>query len=190
MKVAKASLLQTSPLQDAYPKDTLPATVGPRICVAASIYLGYNGTCLALPSFLANNILIDPVILVAMRSKVLPPQRVNESTYTTMNLDMPLDINNVGPSYEVPLTPEWDLWGEDSVINVCEVRIKMLMKGMFTFTSIWTYCETFTRCFHSAPSTYTLSQPTLDGAQVYRCAPKPHQAVAPTIPCRVLPRLW
>ncbi|TFY63286.1 hypothetical protein EVJ58_g3346 [Rhodofomes roseus] len=42
-----------------------------------------------------------------------------------MNLNMPLDINDVGPSYEVPLTPEWDLWGEDSMINVCEVRLSM-----------------------------------------------------------------
>ena len=46
-----------------------------------------------------------------------------------MNLDIPLDINNVGPSYEVPLTPEWDLWEEDSVINVCEVRLKVHPKG-------------------------------------------------------------
>lgn len=58
-----------------------------------------------------------------MRSKVLSPQRVHESTYTPINLDIPLDISPVDPSYEVPLTPEWDLWGEDSVINVCEVRM-------------------------------------------------------------------
>ncbi|EPS98539.1 hypothetical protein FOMPIDRAFT_143657 [Fomitopsis schrenkii] len=118
LKIAKASLLQTSPLQDAQPKDTLPATVGSRVCVAASIYMGYN----------------DPTLLVAMRSKVLSPQRVHESTYTPINLDIPLDISPVDPSYEVPLTPEWDLWGEDSVINVCEVRmpIRFPMKSAFT----------------------------------------------------------
>lgn len=43
LKIAKACLLQTSPLQDAQSKDTLPAMVGPRMCVAASIYMGYNG---------------------------------------------------------------------------------------------------------------------------------------------------
>lgn len=60
-----------------------------------------------------------------MRSQVLPPQRVHESTYNAMDLNMPLDLNDVGPSYEVPLTPEWDLWGEDSMINVCEVKLNM-----------------------------------------------------------------
>ena len=83
-----------------------------------------------------------------MRSKVLPPQRVDESTYTPMNLDMPLDINSAGPSYEVPLTPEWDLWGEDSVINVCEVRIKMLMKGALAFS----YYSTMSRTVFQALS--------------------------------------
>lgn len=78
--------------------------------------------------------MLEPTILVAMRSKVLPPQRVDESTYTPMNLDIPLDINNVGPSYEVPLTPEWDLWEEDSVINVCEVRLKVHPKGELAST--------------------------------------------------------
>lgn len=47
LRIVKASLLQATPLQEAQPKDTLPATVGPRICVTASIYMGYNGTPLA-----------------------------------------------------------------------------------------------------------------------------------------------
>lgn len=36
---------------------------------------------------------------------------------------MPLDINDSGPSYEVPLTPEWDLWGEDFMLHMCEVNL-------------------------------------------------------------------
>lgn len=54
LKIAKASLLQTSPLQDAQPKDTLPATVGSRVCVAASIYMGYNGVSPSSHPFLVN----------------------------------------------------------------------------------------------------------------------------------------
>ncbi|KZT70141.1 hypothetical protein DAEQUDRAFT_810869 [Daedalea quercina L-15889] len=117
LKVVKTSLLQAGVAQEAQSKDdSLPKTVGPNLCVAAAIYMGYN----------------EPSLLIAMRSKILPPQRIHESTYTAMNLNMPLDINDVGPSYEVPLTPEWDLWGEDSMINLCEVRMsmKLVMKGV------------------------------------------------------------
>ncbi|KAH9935022.1 uncharacterized protein B0H18DRAFT_1207647 [Fomitopsis serialis] len=94
LKIMRACLLQTAVTQESHPGMTPYLLPSVKHMVAASIYMGYQ---------------------------VLPPQRVHESTYNAMDLNMPLDLNDVGPSYEVPLTPEWDLWGEDSMINVCEI---------------------------------------------------------------------
>ncbi|KAF7363511.1 hypothetical protein MSAN_01007400 [Mycena sanguinolenta] len=74
---------------------------GVKICTRAAIGLAYN----------------DPSIMIATRSRVLPSGS-RDASLNSMNL-LTLEM----PSLEPELGIEWETWGEDSCIELCEVRL-------------------------------------------------------------------
>ncbi|KAJ7940556.1 hypothetical protein B0H13DRAFT_1938690 [Mycena leptocephala] len=74
-----------------------------KICTRAAIGLAYN----------------ESAIVIATRSRVLPSSR--DSSLNSMNLTLPLTLEM--PSSEPELAIEWETWGEDSSIELCEVRL-------------------------------------------------------------------
>ncbi|KAF7338233.1 hypothetical protein MVEN_02048500 [Mycena venus] len=74
-----------------------------KICTRAAIGLAYN----------------ELSIVVATRSRVLPSTRDN--SLNSMNLTLPLTLEI--PSSEPELATEWETWGEESCIELCEVRL-------------------------------------------------------------------
>ncbi|KAJ7172400.1 hypothetical protein C8R46DRAFT_147163 [Mycena filopes] len=75
-----------------------------KMCTRAAIGLAYN----------------ESAIMVATRSRVLPSPG-KDSSLTPMNLTLPLGLEL--PSSEPDLVIEWETWGEDSSIELCEVRL-------------------------------------------------------------------
>ncbi|KAJ7430710.1 hypothetical protein B0H11DRAFT_2134605 [Mycena galericulata] len=75
-----------------------------RICSRAAIGFAYNETA----------------IIVATRSRVLP-SAARDSSLNSMNLALPLNLEIPSPEPEAPI--EWDNWGEESSIELCEVRV-------------------------------------------------------------------
>ncbi|KAF8212153.1 hypothetical protein K438DRAFT_1806059 [Mycena galopus ATCC 62051] len=75
-----------------------------KICTRAAIGLAYN----------------EPSIMVATRSRVLP-SCARDSSLNSMNLNLPLALEM--PSLEPEVAIEWETWGEDSCIELCEVRL-------------------------------------------------------------------
>ncbi|EMD37984.1 hypothetical protein CERSUDRAFT_113104 [Gelatoporia subvermispora B] len=108
-KSMRASLLRATVIAD--PKETLPpeASGGPggdRVCINATIGLGYN----------------DSTMVVAMRSHLLPPQHADRSLHDPMGLGLPLEMAH-GSAADDPFASEWDMWGEDPTIQLCEVHL-------------------------------------------------------------------
>lgn len=62
----------------------------------------------------------ESAIMVATRSRVLPSPG-KDSSLTSMDLTLPLNLEI--PSSEPDLVIEWDTWGEESSIELCEVRL-------------------------------------------------------------------
>lgn len=60
-------------------------------------------------------------MLVAMRSALLPSRNSTQALQRAM--DLTLDLVQPQPS-ELPFVPEWELWGEEPIISLCEVRIE------------------------------------------------------------------
>ncbi|KAJ7774920.1 hypothetical protein B0H16DRAFT_1362208 [Mycena metata] len=75
-----------------------------KMCTRAAIGLAYN----------------ESAIMVATRSRVLPSPG-KDSSLTSMDLTLPLNLEI--PSSEPDLVIEWDTWGEESSIELCEVRL-------------------------------------------------------------------
>ncbi|RDX56470.1 hypothetical protein OH76DRAFT_1550926 [Lentinus brumalis] len=80
---------------------------GDKICVKAAIGLCYQ----------------DSVILVAMRSKLLPSQGAAQALQNAVDLGLSMDLSQSQP-VDSPFSHEWELWGEEPTISVCEVRIE------------------------------------------------------------------
>ncbi|KAJ6502473.1 hypothetical protein C8R45DRAFT_620728 [Mycena sanguinolenta] len=74
---------------------------GVKLCSRAAIGLAYN----------------DPSIMVATRSRVLPSGS-RDASLNSMNL-LTLEMAPLEPEFGV----EWETWGEDSCIELCEVRL-------------------------------------------------------------------
>ncbi|TBU35719.1 hypothetical protein BD311DRAFT_783359 [Dichomitus squalens] len=104
----RAPLLQ--PIDPMHPP-TDPESVGKiggdRVCVKAAIGLCYQ----------------YPTILIAMRSALLPSQTSTQAFQSSMDLGLPVDLGQPQPS-EAPFVQEWELWGEEPTISLCEVRIE------------------------------------------------------------------
>lgn len=54
-----------------------------------------------------------------MRSRLLPPQQPQSST----DLGLPLDVSQT-QFLETSHAAEWEVWGEEQKISLCEVRIE------------------------------------------------------------------
>ncbi|KAH9857142.1 hypothetical protein C2E23DRAFT_375639 [Lenzites betulinus] len=104
--VTRASLLQpctTDPPPP--PLNELPGRIGGNmICTKAAIGLCYR----------------DSTMLVAMRTQLMPSQ---SSTQTLHNLDLGLSIDVTQPPPDSPFLAEWELWGEECTISLCEVHV-------------------------------------------------------------------
>lgn len=90
------------------------------MCVKAAIGLCYqcNYSISHYEHRLTN---ADSTILVAMRSALLPSQNSTQALQRSMDLT----LDQFPPQLpELPFVPEWELWGEEPVISLCEVRIE------------------------------------------------------------------
>ncbi|CDO73540.1 hypothetical protein BN946_scf185014.g10 [Trametes cinnabarina] len=58
-----------------------------------------------------------------MRSQLMPSQSANHAMQTPVDLGLSLDMAQSPPS-DAPLVSEWELWGEELTISLCEVRLE------------------------------------------------------------------
>ncbi|KAJ7632699.1 hypothetical protein FB45DRAFT_866294 [Roridomyces roridus] len=104
-----------------YPKadEKVHRTGGSRKCLRAAIGLAYDGMIvLASVSTPLHSIASETAILVATRSRGLP-SRTRDDEMNSMNLSMPL---NLEAELDSPI--EWENWGEESTIELCEIRLR------------------------------------------------------------------
>ncbi|KAI0065405.1 hypothetical protein BV25DRAFT_1906053 [Artomyces pyxidatus] len=79
---------------------------GAKLCVSAAIGLGYDETS----------------IMVATRSRILTGPS-SAPSFTPIDLALSLDLNPQTQDEELNRTNDWEKWGEDSSIELCEVRL-------------------------------------------------------------------
>ena len=94
---------------------------GDRVCVKAAIGLYYQGEHQVLCGCLVL-IGVDATAIVAMRSQLLPSQNSTQGHQNPMDLGLSIDLGQ--PPSESPNITEWELWGEEQVISLCEIRIE------------------------------------------------------------------
>ncbi|OBZ75805.1 hypothetical protein A0H81_04305 [Grifola frondosa] len=104
--VTQSHQLHSSDTRIQIDSDTIGGPGGERVCIKAAIGLGYS----------------ESSILVAMRSQLLPSRSVNHSSFTSMEF-LSLDMSNPSTPSENVFTTEWELWGEEPTIHVCEVQL-------------------------------------------------------------------
>jgi hypothetical protein len=127
LKVMKCSLTQPSMVTENQPhsmRDIPNGQGGVRVCIGASIGLAYNGT-FSTPPLSDIRIYInsaESTILVAMRSRLHPSPNVAPSSFNTMDLGLSLDVSQSSIPEPVP-SIEWESWGEETTIELCEVQI-------------------------------------------------------------------
>ncbi len=125
LKIVRASLLQphAPDPQGSPPVSDSPGRIGgDRICMKAAIGLSYRGEY--IPHFWPSisHTESGSTILVAMRSRLLPSQSSSQSLQNPLDLGLSLDMSQPLPP-ESPFLAEWELWGEESTISLCEVRL-------------------------------------------------------------------
>ncbi|KAG5647224.1 hypothetical protein DXG03_000759 [Asterophora parasitica] len=103
MLVLSRSIAQPGATIEGSPQAGGDAITGIRQCFRAAIGLGYN----------------ESSILIATRSYYIPPPLIHDPQFTSLNpeeLGQPLaaDIQAM----------EWESWGEEATINLCELTIK------------------------------------------------------------------
>ncbi|KAI8989685.1 hypothetical protein BD414DRAFT_484925 [Trametes punicea] len=109
LKITRATLLQpTDPLHPPTDSEQPGKIGGDRICTNAAIGLCYR----------------DPTILVAMRSRLMPSQSSSQSPQAPMDLGISLDMSQPTLPSDTSLLAEWELWGEEPTISLCEVRLE------------------------------------------------------------------
>ncbi|KII88403.1 hypothetical protein PLICRDRAFT_41563 [Plicaturopsis crispa FD-325 SS-3] len=91
--------------------DSPSGTGGVKVCVRAAIGVGYE----------------ESTILVAMRSRLVPSSFGPSSSFDGMDLGIPMDtMTQTSSDSSDPIassSTEWESWGEESVIELCEVRL-------------------------------------------------------------------
>ncbi|PSR77354.1 hypothetical protein PHLCEN_2v7955, partial [Hermanssonia centrifuga] len=116
-KILKVSLLQLGRILEGQPptEDNLSNTYGGnKICVNAAIGMNYN----------------DSVMLVAMRSHLLPSTGSAHSTYGTGDIGLHLGITEPSPPASNLFSTEWEQWGEESQIELCVLLVRF--NGLFS----------------------------------------------------------
>jgi hypothetical protein len=72
-----------------------------------------------------------------MRSHLLPSPTVKPTTFNPMDLSLPLDVTQqILASPEPTTCIEWESWGEESTIELCEVRLTFDGVSMSEFISL------------------------------------------------------
>ncbi|RPD66418.1 hypothetical protein L226DRAFT_530522 [Lentinus tigrinus ALCF2SS1-7] len=106
---AKPQQVGRTPLLQHYLPDTEPTGKigGDKICMKAAIGFCYQ----------------DHVFLVAMRSKLLPSQGAAQALQSAVNLGLSIDISQP-QLLDSQFSHEWELWGEEHTISLCEVRLE------------------------------------------------------------------
>ncbi|KAL4251734.1 hypothetical protein ABKN59_004474 [Abortiporus biennis] len=107
MRILRASLTHTSSVSDnaqTIPEDMTECLGGERICVCAAFGLNYN----------------EHSILVATRSRIIPPKR---PVHHDMGLGLAPNFPDMSSTSEDVLFDEWESWGDESTIDLCEVAI-------------------------------------------------------------------
>jgi hypothetical protein len=133
VRIVKAPLQEASTYSMAlyqassdFPDISADSRGGRRICTHATIGLSYNGTPHMHGESFAPHIkgATEPSLMVATRSKLLPPVDPNQLTFgANIDLGIPLEIptESTGAS-------QWDQWEEESIICMCAVGI--IYRGM------------------------------------------------------------
>lgn len=123
-----------------HPNPVHDMTNGPggfKHCVHAAIGLGYNGDyplklCIILS---VPTIYVESSILIAMRSHRFPSATTKPSSFDAMDLSIPLDLSQQTTSAaELYPTIEWESWGEESIVELCEVQLSFDGVSMSAFT--------------------------------------------------------
>ncbi|KAJ7709826.1 hypothetical protein B0H17DRAFT_1029380 [Mycena rosella] len=107
LKMISCPLTESGFVGEAHPSPAEQGTNRPgsiKTCTRAAIGLAYN----------------DPAIMIATRSRVLPSS-AGDNSLSSMNLGLPLNLEM--PSSEPELAIDWESWGEDSSIELSEVRL-------------------------------------------------------------------
>ncbi|KAI0333503.1 hypothetical protein GY45DRAFT_1319460 [Cubamyces sp. BRFM 1775] len=108
LKITRATLLQPTDLSHPPNDNEPPGKIGgDKICTKAAIGLCYQ----------------DSTVLVAMRSQLMPSQGPASVSQSAMDLGLSLDMAQP-PAPDSPFVSEWELWGEELTINMCEVRLE------------------------------------------------------------------
>ncbi|KAI0372918.1 hypothetical protein BV20DRAFT_1014123 [Pilatotrama ljubarskyi] len=108
LKITRATLLQpTDPAHQPADSEPLGRIGGDRICTQAAIGLCYQ----------------DHTVLVAMRSRLMPSQNSSQAPQNPLDISLSLDMAQPPPP-ESPFLAEWELWGEELVVSLCEVRLE------------------------------------------------------------------
>lgn len=121
----RVSLLEpTDPVHPFFEPEAVGKVGGDRICTKAAVGLCYQGlqhfyTCRGA---LTNN--VESTILVAMRSQLRPSQHSMQAFQTTVP-DLGLSMDITQPNIlDSPFVAEWEAWGEEQMISLCEVRVE------------------------------------------------------------------
>lgn len=79
--------------------------------------------CSSLRHTLSNcNFRTDTSVLIATRSHLLPLSPAGTSQFDSMDLSIPVNLTQQHSSG--PETNDWEAWGEESIIELCEVQLK------------------------------------------------------------------
>lgn len=81
-------------------------------------------------------LLEDTSLLVATRSHLLPSEYPEHTLENPVGLDLSLDITQSTLSSDILAPSEWELWGEDSNVNLCEVHLHITPSAFSEFSLI------------------------------------------------------
>ncbi|KAF8892522.1 hypothetical protein BD779DRAFT_1670216 [Infundibulicybe gibba] len=108
-KILSCSLLQPTVVTEGHNgSDNRESITGLVYCTHAAIGIGYN----------------EPTILIAARSCRYPSPSMHESPFNNIDLSMPMDINDPKSPIIDNAPQEWESWGEESKIDLCEVFLR------------------------------------------------------------------
>ncbi|KAJ6596973.1 hypothetical protein DFH09DRAFT_1133278 [Mycena vulgaris] len=120
LKMLSCSLTEPGFVGEGHPNPIEQVTNRPgsiKTCTRATIGFAYN----------------EPAIMVATRCRVLPSS-ARDSSLSSMNLGLPLNLEM--PSSEPDLAIDWETWGEDSSIELCEVRLDFDVNSMMVMSAM------------------------------------------------------
>ncbi|KIP09550.1 hypothetical protein PHLGIDRAFT_318783 [Phlebiopsis gigantea 11061_1 CR5-6] len=105
IRSVKVSLLQPSPIDLPPPEEPHDPTRSHRICTHATIGLSYN----------------EQYVIVATRSKLIPPLKATSPPVDPMDLSLHLDMSSSPAQTDRTELNEWQQWGEESSLDLSMV---------------------------------------------------------------------